>query len=109
MKIKSPSVDCDFILRYVEYHEFYSQRPDKIKHIDYIKNKIFIDKEVYVRALDKLHYFTAFPKPEYRAKSLRDKLSEKFHYYRSIFEKIKDLHKTSGIKVLVIRIFSKLK
>jgi len=67
------SVDCsifipssidDNILRYIEYQEWYGQRPDKIKHINYIleactpkeKNKF----------LEKLHHYTELPPVEAR-------------------------------------------
>lgn len=54
----SSTVD-DFLLRYVEYIEWYELRPDKIKHLDYIIEKIDEDKKT--QFLNKLHYYTAFP------------------------------------------------
>lgn len=49
----------DAILRYVEYHEWYSQRPDKIKHINYIQSNF--SEEQVKQALDKLHYYIKLP------------------------------------------------
>ena len=57
--IRVPSKIDDFLLRYVEYIEWYELRPDKIKHLDYIIEKIDEDKKT--QFLNKLHYYTAFP------------------------------------------------
>lgn len=62
LKIKVPSQIDEVILRYIEYHEWYVQRPDKIKHINYIEDQISkkgIDLDVF---LDKLHFYTSIPK-----------------------------------------------
>ena len=57
--LRVPSTMDDFLLRYVEYIEWYELRPDKIKHLDYIVEKIDEDKKT--QFLNKLHYYTAFP------------------------------------------------
>lgn len=52
----------NYILRYIEYQEWYGQRPDKIKHINFILNSCNeSDKYIF---LQKLHYFTALPRPQ---------------------------------------------
>ena len=50
----------DLIFRYVEYNEYYSKVPDKIKHVDYILNAIADDEASKKELLDKLHYYIAY-------------------------------------------------
>ena len=62
LKIKIPSDLDETLLRYIEYNEWFAERPDKIKHINYIENKIktkSVDLNVF---LDKLHFYIDFPK-----------------------------------------------
>lgn len=49
----------DLILRYAEFIEWYDIRADKLKHVEYIKEKAS-DAEQKIM-LDKLHYYTALP------------------------------------------------
>lgn len=54
--VEFPSKIDDSILRYIEYQECYSEKPDKIKHINYTEDQISkkgIDLDVF---LDKLHF-----------------------------------------------------
>lgn len=70
-KLVDLSVDCsifipnsidDNILRYIEYQEWYGQRPDKIKHINYILESCTSkEKNIF---LEKLHHYTALPPVE---------------------------------------------
>jgi len=52
-----PSDIDDLLLRYIEYIEWYELRPDKIKHLDYILNKLS-DESLKKKFLDKLHLYT---------------------------------------------------
>lgn len=61
-KIKVPSIIDENILRYIEYHEWYSERPDKIKHINYIQDCICSEQVNFKNMIDKLHYYTSVPK-----------------------------------------------
>ncbi len=54
-----PSKIDECILRYVEYIENYDIRADKIKHVDYIMQKI-PDKDINT-FFERLHYYTEFP------------------------------------------------
>lgn len=54
-----PSQTDDLLLRYVEYIEWYQERPDKIKHLDYIL-KHSTNRE-RIKLLDKLHFYTSLP------------------------------------------------
>lgn len=62
LKIKVPCEIDEAILRYIEYHEWYSQRPDKIKHIEYVMDKIENKKIDLNKILGKLHYYTELPR-----------------------------------------------
>ena len=61
-----PSEIDELLIRYIEYVEYYEQRPDKIKHLDYIKKTIKSNPE-RINFFDKLHLYTdlpdSFPKP----------------------------------------------
>jgi hypothetical protein len=52
-----PSYIDDILLRYIEFIEWYEQRPDKIKHLEYVLNKLKNDKE-REEFLDRLHLYT---------------------------------------------------
>lgn len=60
MKIYIPQEIDELIIRYIEYHEWYEKRPDKIKHIDYIIEATNFDENIKAQFLNKLHYYTAF-------------------------------------------------
>ena len=57
--VRVPSIIDDMILRYIEFIEWYNVRPDKLKHLDYIIERVDEDKRA--RFLDKLHHYTAIP------------------------------------------------
>ena len=61
MKIPVPSCLDDAIIRYLEYHEWFSIRPDKIKHIHIIE-EYFLEKKIdQILFLNKVHYYLKFP------------------------------------------------
>lgn len=106
--VKIPSETDDLILRYVEYHEYFAQRPDKIKHIEYIQNKLSSSESERIKLFDKLHYYTAFPEVFYREKTTTDRWLERKDYYKSNFVKIKHLYATAGLRVLIVKIKNKI-
>lgn len=57
--VKIPDIIDDMALRYIEFIEWYNVRPDKLKHLDYIIEKIDEDKRA--RFFDKLHHYTGIP------------------------------------------------
>ena len=107
--VKIPSETDDLILRYVEYHEYYAARPDKIKHVEYVQAKIASSESERVKMLDKLHYYTAFPQVDYREKTFKERLVEKRDYYQSNIDKIKHLYATAGLSVLMRKIAKKIR
>jgi hypothetical protein len=58
-----PNAIDDMLIRYIEYHEWYKQRPDKIKHLDYILNTIHDTSRISL--MDKIHYYTELPPIEH--------------------------------------------
>ena len=71
-----PSSIDDLLLRYVEYIEWYEQRPDKIKHLEYILAAIDADAQ-RIGFIDKLHLYTKLPEPK-----LETKLLKRFYVFR---------------------------
>ena len=51
-----PSEIDELVMRYIEYIELFEQRPDKIKHYDFILSRISSDKS-RLYFLDKLHSY----------------------------------------------------
>jgi hypothetical protein len=105
--IKIPSKLDDFILRYIEYHEYYAQRPDKIKHIDYINDKI--PKGTVVLALDKLHFYTSFPEPIYIENTPLIKFKKKITYYFGLIFLAKNQFRKLSFKEFILKVLSKLR
>jgi hypothetical protein len=52
-----PSEIDDLLLRYIEYLEWYQRRPDKIKHLDYILERISSEQDKLI-FINKLHNYT---------------------------------------------------
>ena len=56
-----PSDIDDAIIRYIEYHEWFAKRPDKIKHIDIIEKGIREKKIDEVVLIEKIHFYLKLP------------------------------------------------
>lgn len=54
-----PDKTDEMLIRYIEFLEWYRQRPDKIRHLEYIIANI--DENARITFLDKLHYYTGLP------------------------------------------------
>ena len=90
INIKIPSEIDEAILRYIEYHEWYTQRPDKIKHIKYLEDKISSQEIDLELMLDKLHYYTSLPNiEENRIVSSSDSI----RYIQYLFGNVKKVFK----------------
>jgi hypothetical protein len=88
-EVRVPNPRNEFIIRYVEYHEYFEQRPDKIKHIEYIVNTY--SAVVMPRNFEALHYYVAFPE---------EKLPKKrsaITYYRVLIIKGVSFFKDHGL------------
>jgi len=80
-----PSLIDEMLIRYIEYHEWYGKRPDKIKHVEFILNKSILG-ENHLYFMQKLHHYTKLPK------SLNDYEKQGLSFTRklkNIYSKIK--------------------
>jgi hypothetical protein len=59
IKIYKQSLLDETLLRYIEYIEYYKLRPDKVKHLDYILEKL--EESNDRNFLDKLYFYTKLP------------------------------------------------
>lgn len=55
-----PNFLDDLLIRYIEYHEWYPHRGDKLRHAEYIENFLKNDHERRV-FFDRVHYYTKIP------------------------------------------------
>jgi hypothetical protein len=85
--VKVPSKIDDSILRYIEYQEWYSERPDKIKHIDYLNEKISNKELDLNKMLDKLHYYITVPLNFDNRISSKNKYIRNFSFWLNLIKK----------------------
>ena len=90
INIKVPSNIDGAILRYIEYQEWYAQRPDKIKHIKYLGDKIEQNEIDVNKMFDKLHYYISIPNIE---EDRQVSNSDSIRYVQYIFQKIQKVIK----------------
>ncbi len=62
VEISIPGEIDDLLLRYIEYVEYYELRPDKLKHLEYIEEKLPKEKNRKSLFFTKLHYYTDMPR-----------------------------------------------
>ena len=61
VEIFIPSDIDEAIIRYLEYHEWFDSRPDKIKHVKMIELFLINKKIEELNFLNKVHYYLKFP------------------------------------------------
>lgn len=88
-----PSEIDDLLLRYIEYLEWYQRRPDKIKHLDYILERISSEQDKLI-FVDKLHNYTKL----HQSPKLENTLNQS--YFKNILVKLEKR---------ILRTFGKLK
>ncbi|TKF64191.1 hypothetical protein FCV58_15050 [Vibrio sp. F13] len=104
--IKVPCEVDNAILRYIEYHEYFEVRPDKIKHIDYILD--YCSEQGRKIFLDKLHFYLSFPQTKAFERSLRDEYDSFILEIKDIKKNIVHSYKQGGVKYLLNKVRSKL-
>ncbi len=98
INISVPSNIDEAILRYIEYQEWYAQRPDKIKHIQYLEDKM-ASKDIDINKMfDKLHYYIAIPNTE---KNRQVSSSDSVRYIQYIYKNFKKVIQAIRTKGLV--------
>ena len=107
-KIKVPGLIDESILRYIEYQEWYAQRPDKIKHIRYLEDKIEQNEIDVNKMLDKLHYYVSIPNAEGdRQVSSSGSIRYVKYQYENLKKVVKYMRK-NGFKSTFIKIKNKV-
>ena len=103
-KVRVPSQLDENIIRYIEYHEYYAQRPDKIKHINYIQQSIKSTKINSHDFFDKLYYYTEIPP------TIKENINlSKSNYFIFLFKKSYRVLKQIGFKNTMILIYKRLR
>jgi hypothetical protein len=108
VKIYYPSLVDEIIIKYLDYIEHYKLRPDKVRHLDYVLEKIKKDRDNR-EFIDKLHFYTSFSRDvEVSKKSLIENFYEHIEYWLlRIFTVIKYV-KIFGISETIKKIKKKL-
>ncbi|WP_166267072.1 hypothetical protein [Providencia sp. M-27] len=107
IKVNITNSSDEFIIRYIEYHEWFESRPDKIKHIDIIQKKYNEDEiEEYV---SRLHRYLKFPIKKQSKKTFRKKIAELFNYYLELLIRSTSYIKKHGIKKTMAKVMAKIK
>lgn len=109
INIKVPSDIDEAILRYIEFNEWYSERPDKIKHINFIINKINNNEIEVSRMLNKLHYYIFVPLNFENRMTSRFDFIRKWTYLINQFLKLKTYLYREGViqtgKLIIKKIY----
>jgi len=107
--VKVPNEVNECILRYIEYHECYAQRPDKIKHIDYLLEKTENSGVGLNVVLDKLHYYIQLPMVKENRLVTSNSFYRRTSYFFELFKKIPIVFRAKGLKETLILIYKKIK
>jgi len=105
--VKVPNEVDEGVLRYIEYLEYISSRPDKIKHSNWILGKFGANPSSNRQFFLRLHHFLSIPEPVYSKKSYATRLNESFEYFGSIFLKAFDIIKNKGLKAFFAKVFER--
>jgi len=107
--IKVPKLEDEVILRYLEYNEYFADRPNKIKHTDYI-NQMIEQGKINVKAFqEKLYYFTAIPEKNYCTKTWIEKIGERYKLILTLVAKAKHLFKEKGLVALFKKVIKRFR
>ena len=109
IKVKIPSKVDEVILRYIEYHEWFVQRPDKIKHIHYIEDQIRNNGVDVNNFFDKLHFYIGLPKLSENRHVSKFESLRYLKYLFSLFKKVFFIVKNRGFISTIKTVKSKYK
>jgi len=104
--IKVPNQIDEMILRYLEYHEWYAQRPDKIKHIEYVNE--YLNEDNRKLFFDKLHYYTKIRPFEYKIVK-HSFFRETYKYIQMKFNILRNSIQSYGFNETLKKIIERLK
>lgn len=102
--VKVPNIVDDLLIRYIEFLDLYFDRPDKIKHIEYIESIIGQNKEIESAFFDKLERIVKRSVDVNIIKPRRwSRTQEILHYFRVVWQSLKN----NGIKYTLLKILKK--
>jgi len=99
-----PSKIDDLVLRYVDYFEWYDNRPDKIKHLDYILKFVEHDDDLKEKFINRIHLYAQLP----NARRKKDNRSYFFSRYLSTPIYYLKMIRANGIIGSFIKLKSKI-
>jgi hypothetical protein len=106
--VKVPSLIDESILRYIEYQEWYAQRPDKIKHIKYLEEKIKNAEIDSNKLFDKLHFYVKIPMATEGRNVSSNGYIRYLSYLYKILKKVLAVIKSKGLKEALSLIYMKI-
>ncbi|MEZ8805121.1 hypothetical protein AB4453_21590 [Vibrio atlanticus] len=111
LRLPGPNIYFEAIFRYVEFHEYIFERPDKIKHQDFIINEASYNKDFSLHCFyEMFHYYVDFPthKLSYfeKVKSRFSNAIESVLFYPSMALRV---FKSEGFLSLLIKVKGKIK
>lgn len=103
-KVFVPDTIDDLLIRYYEYLEYYEERPEKLKHLDYVYEKIKDwDEDKRDTFFNRLHMYTSMPeiRQDSRKSYFFNKYFSSIKFYYSKFKR----HGFTGVikKVLGVK------
>ena len=109
VNVKVPSIEDDLILRYIEYIEYFSVVPDKIKHVDYICQKFQNDIKLRSLFFQKLHYYVKAPEIVTPKQTYAYRFKRSAKYALSLCSKAIYVYKHYGMFSLVQKVRERYK
>jgi len=106
--VKIPKLIDESILRYIEYQEWFSERPDKIKHINYLEEKFQNSELELNKVLDKLHYYISIPRIKEDEKINASSSIQYMQYLYGNFKKIIKYIQLNGLERTIYKIKDRL-
>jgi hypothetical protein len=106
-EIRIPSLVDEAVLRYIEYQEYISHRPDKIRHLEYILNALQNEKISQDIFFARVHHFIKLPLIKSKPKYFHNKIIEHIELCWTLIKKSATVVKTQGFNELFIKIKKK--
>ena len=106
--VKVPNFIDDCILRYAEFNEYFGDRADKIKHIDFILKNIDGDDASKKKFFVRLHHFLSFQESSPERPLMREHIMRQRKYFVLQIEKVNLVLREQGIRILLRKIYDKL-
>jgi hypothetical protein len=96
LKVKVPDKVDEALIRYIDFHEYFYQRPDKIKHVEWINKEL--KKDQMEMFFNRLHYLIQFPYPSEDTRGYFARKINSFRYLISLSSNAIQFFKSHGFK-----------